>query len=87
MPNMFCDQTGEALVLAPSGLGVFPDDSEAEQSSTRNGERERTNSKSSLRLSQFGRRFLLMKTRGRVTKDGGTSVLVVESDSEDESDE
>lgn len=46
-----------------------------------------------LKMSQFGRRFIIMKTRARVTKDGGTSVLVVpaqeseESESEEEASE
>ncbi|KAG1755860.1 hypothetical protein EDB19DRAFT_1663375 [Suillus lakei] len=47
-------QTGEAIVLAPSGLGVP-------------------------KLGQFGRRYVLMKTRRRVTRDGGASILVVDS--------
>lgn len=75
--NAICNQTGEALVLAPSGLGVFPDHSELEKSSDRNANRERANPKGLLKLSQFGRGFLLMKTRSQVTKDGGASVLVV----------
>jgi hypothetical protein len=29
-------------------------------------------------LSQFGRRYLVMKTRKRVTADGGASVLVLD---------
>jgi hypothetical protein len=46
-----------------------------------------------LKMSQFGRRYIIMKTRARVTKDGGTSVLVVpaqeseESESEEEASE
>ena len=60
--------------MAPSGLGVFPDHSELEKSSDRNANRERANPKGLLKLSQFGRRFLLMKTRSRVTKDRGVGI-------------
>ncbi|KAG5637010.1 hypothetical protein H0H81_006110 [Sphagnurus paluster] len=56
-------QTGQAIVLAPSALGVF-NTSEASESGNR-------------LLSRFGRRYLIMKTRKRVTKDGGASVLVL----------
>ncbi|KAH8106072.1 hypothetical protein BXZ70DRAFT_904130 [Cristinia sonorae] len=56
-------QTGQAIVLAPSGLGTFED-------------RSQTKSEKKV-LGQFGRRWLLVKTRQRVTRDGGASVLVV----------
>lgn len=55
-------KTGQAILLAPSGLGTFP--------STHG--REPT-------LSQFGRRWVLLKTRRRVTTDGGASILAVQS--------
>lgn len=61
-------ETGEAIVLAPSGFGVFPDAHVGA-------------SKASLtvpKLNQFGRRYILMKTRRRITRDGGSSILVVE---------
>ncbi|KAH7930372.1 hypothetical protein BV22DRAFT_1125091 [Leucogyrophana mollusca] len=64
-------QTGEAIMLAPSGLGVFPEDLRATSRTIA------PNSKGALKLSQFGRRYILMKTRVRVTKDGGASILVV----------
>lgn len=54
-------QTGEAIVLAPSALGVFNDE---------NGEHKA--------LGQFGRRYMVMKTRRRVTADGGASILVLD---------
>lgn len=54
-----CFQTGQAILLAPSGLGA-----------TNNGQ------KSS--IGQFGRRWLLIKTRRRVTEDGGASILSVD---------
>ncbi|KAI6110773.1 hypothetical protein EDD16DRAFT_1609606 [Pisolithus croceorrhizus] len=75
-------KTGEALVLAPSGLGVFPDD-DLEKSGTDTG-KQCARANIPLRLGQFGRRFLLMKTRARITKDGGASVLVLVSESEGE---
>ncbi|KZP24571.1 hypothetical protein FIBSPDRAFT_735600 [Athelia psychrophila] len=62
-------QTGEALVLAPSGYGVFKD--------TKLDAAGRTVTKKS--MGQFGRRYMLMKTRQRVTADGGASVLVLKS--------
>ncbi|KAG6331058.1 hypothetical protein ID866_8032 [Astraeus odoratus] len=69
-------QTGEAVVFAPSGLGVFPDDAAlAKASGIVDAGKDRV--KVPLKLGQFGRRFLLMKTRARLTKDGGSSVLVV----------
>ncbi|KAG9018997.1 hypothetical protein FRB90_007377 [Tulasnella sp. 427] len=52
-------ETGQALVLAPSGLGVF-------QNSGKKPER-----------GFFGRRYLIVKTRQRVTADGGASILAV----------
>ncbi|KAI0080647.1 hypothetical protein K474DRAFT_1682401 [Panus rudis PR-1116 ss-1] len=59
-------QTGEAIVLAPSGLGMV---------------RGQTEAKDGLlpprALSQLGRRYILMKTRKRVTADGGASILVL----------
>lgn len=79
-------------MLAPSGMGVFPDDSATgkrpsspattEKHPTPTGETAR---KTPLTVNQFGRRMILMKTRARVTKDAGASILVVESESESES--
>ena len=62
-------QTGEAIVLAPSGLGVFPDAPDT----TKPGPVAPVP-----KLNQFGRRYVLLKTRRRVTKDGGASILVVD---------
>lgn len=69
-----CMQTGEAIVLAPSGFGVFPD---GQQVAVAQGT-QRVPLNQIPRLNQFGRRYILMKTRRRVTKDGGASILVVE---------
>ena len=59
-------------MLAPSGFGVFPDGPQA--SVTQGAQRTVQIPK----LNQFGRRYILMKTRRRVTKDGGASILVIE---------
>ncbi|KAG6371854.1 hypothetical protein JVT61DRAFT_8851 [Boletus reticuloceps] len=82
-------QTGEAIVLAPSGMGVFPDDSGTSQTTagTDSAAAEGAPRKAPLTLGQFGRRLILMKTRARVTKDGGASILVVDSESESEASE
>ncbi|KAG1817521.1 uncharacterized protein BJ212DRAFT_1349680 [Suillus subaureus] len=75
-------QTGQAIVLAPSGLGVFPQDAEIPGRRRAEGDTPTV-----LKMSQFGRRYLIMKTRARVTKDGGTSVLVVPRQEESEESE
>ncbi|KAI0796532.1 hypothetical protein C8Q75DRAFT_198887 [Abortiporus biennis] len=60
-------KTGEAIVLAPSGLGMVPPPPINGKSTT-----------SSARIAgPLGRRFILMKTRRRVTRDGGASILVL----------
>jgi hypothetical protein len=60
-------KTGESIVLAPSGLSLvqeyIPD---AQGPATR-------------KLAQLGRRYMLMKTRKRVTADGGASIFVLDS--------
>ncbi|KAI6134861.1 hypothetical protein EV401DRAFT_863313 [Pisolithus croceorrhizus] len=61
-------ETGEAIVLAPSGFGVFPD---APLGALKT-------SQTIPKLNQFGRRYILMKTRRRITRDGGSSILVIE---------
>lgn len=61
-------ETGEAIVLAPSGFGVFPD---APLGASKT-------SQTIPKLNQFGRRYVLMKTRRRITSDGGSSILVIE---------
>jgi len=58
-------QTGQAIVLAPSGIGLFETSEHEGQSS------------SEKILSHFGRRYIVMKTRQRVTADGGASILVL----------
>jgi hypothetical protein len=68
---------------------VFPQDAEIPGSRRTEGDTPTV-----LKMSQFGRCYIIMKTRARVTKDGGTSVLVVprqeeseESESEEEASE
>jgi len=65
-------QTGEAILLAPSGMGVFPD--LPDTATVRPGSVVTPVPK----LNQLGRRYVLVKTRRRVTKDGGASILVVD---------
>ncbi|OBZ76986.1 hypothetical protein A0H81_03799 [Grifola frondosa] len=55
-------RAGESIILAPAGFGVF-------SGSNGSGQQE---------LCQFGRRFILAKTRKRVTADGGASILVMD---------
>ena len=62
-------QTGQAVLLAPSGLGTTRESS----SKAKMADDERRV------LCQFGRKCVLIKTRLRVTKDGGASLLVVPS--------
>ncbi|KAJ8595321.1 hypothetical protein M405DRAFT_728350 [Rhizopogon salebrosus TDB-379] len=63
-------QTGEAILLAPSGLGVFPDVPDTVKPGLVVAPVPK--------LKQFGRSYVLVKTRRRVTKDGGASILVVD---------
>ncbi|OCH90737.1 hypothetical protein OBBRIDRAFT_834829 [Obba rivulosa] len=56
---------GEALILAPSGMDVVKGDGKGGASKT------------ATVLDRFGRRYLLVKTRKRVTADGGASLLVL----------
>jgi len=60
-------QTGEAIVLAPSGVGVVQEYTPGVLQPTIR------------KLDQLGRRYMLMKTRKRVTADGGASILVLDS--------
>ncbi|KAJ3728981.1 hypothetical protein DFJ43DRAFT_1139908 [Lentinula guzmanii] len=53
-------QTGEAIILAPSGLATF------------------TSNTNEHNVGQIGRRYLIVKTRKRVTVDGGASIRVVD---------
>jgi len=60
-------------VLAPLGIGLF----------AAAGDKNKADSKTvkvkDKVLSHFGRRYVIMKTRKRVTADGGASVLVIDS--------
>ncbi|KAG8913660.1 hypothetical protein FRC00_000405 [Tulasnella sp. 408] len=57
-------KTGQAIVLASGGLGVF----------TKPGSDPE---KPEQYVTTFGRRYLLLKTRKRVTADGGASILAI----------
>jgi hypothetical protein len=58
-----CAQAGEAILLAPSALIDSPDKADPKVS----------------QVMPLGRRFIHIKTRQRITADGGASVLVVGS--------
>ncbi|KAI0053073.1 hypothetical protein FA95DRAFT_1552963 [Auriscalpium vulgare] len=62
-------KTGQAIIMAPAGL-----DAKARSQSIVDD--EENNSK----LVHFGRQFFVMKTRRRVTADGGVSLLAVSTD-------
>jgi hypothetical protein len=72
-------QEGEALVLAPSGLVTLqelgrssgPNESDETVEECGKGRQEAAD------VVPLGRRFMIVKTRRRVTADGGASVLVV----------
>ena len=61
-------------MLAPSGLFAKTKGKKDQAAKDENGD-DRV-------LSHFGRRYLVIKTRKRVTADGGASVLVVDSQEE-----
>ena len=66
LPDSLYCQTGQAIVLAPSALTT------AEGSTT-------VVSSFGTVLSRLGRRYMIMKTRQRVTLDGGASLLVLQT--------
>ncbi|PCH41312.1 hypothetical protein WOLCODRAFT_151354 [Wolfiporia cocos MD-104 SS10] len=63
-------QTGQAMLLAPAGLSAC-------RASTSDKLDYSGNART---LRQFGRRCVLIKTRQRVTRDGGASILVVNTE-------
>ncbi|TFY69603.1 hypothetical protein EVG20_g3065 [Dentipellis fragilis] len=68
-------KTGQAIVIAPAGVGMV-DEVASETGNIVAGSNEEA-SKPKRILAQFGRRYLLVKTRKRITMDGGTSLLAV----------
>ncbi|KAG6911714.1 hypothetical protein DXG01_007964 [Tephrocybe rancida] len=56
--------TGQAIVLAPSALGAFSASAAPDSTPVRT-------------LGRFGRGYLVVKARKRVTQDGGASILVL----------
>ncbi|CCM04868.1 uncharacterized protein FIBRA_07061 [Fibroporia radiculosa] len=64
-------RTGEAIVLAPAGLGLMRT-LLAKQASSASG-----SSPLETQVLPFGRRYLIVKSRQRVTADGGASILTV----------
>ncbi|KAF8803657.1 hypothetical protein BYT27DRAFT_7144034 [Phlegmacium glaucopus] len=67
-------QTGQAIVLAPSGIGLFTVSEDGEEHQGQSSISQKTKI-----LSHFGRRYIVMKTRQRVTADGGASILVLDN--------
>ena len=67
----FLLQTGHSIVLAPSGIGLL-------KISESNVDVDQHHSPKTKEITRFGRRYLLMKTRKRVTADGGASILVLD---------
>ncbi|KAA1466264.1 hypothetical protein DENSPDRAFT_790755 [Dentipellis sp. KUC8613] len=67
-------KTGEAIVLAPSGIGLFASLPEKGLEGSVS-ERDQYGVPS---LGQFGRRYMLIRTRQRITQDGGVSLLAVD---------
>ncbi|KAI0650170.1 hypothetical protein C8Q79DRAFT_1006463 [Trametes meyenii] len=61
-------KTGQALVLCPSGLGLFPTTRKSNTGALLQGKPK---------VAHLGRRYLIIKTRQRVTHDGGESRLVL----------
>ncbi|KAF9483949.1 hypothetical protein BDN70DRAFT_873074 [Pholiota conissans] len=65
-------QTGHAIILAPSGLMLLRESGNGQKLA------EGSDGKQSTKvLTRFGRRYLIVKTRKRVTADGGASILVL----------
>ena len=67
-----CDisnQTGQALVLCPSGLGLFWTTRKTASGAVVQGKPK---------LAHFGRRYLIIKTRKRITVDGGVSRMALD---------
>jgi hypothetical protein len=62
-------------VLAPSGLMLLPEFNDSQKSLPTNAIDEKQRKKV---LTRFGRRYLIVKTRKRVTADGGASILVLD---------
>ena len=63
------DQTGQALVLCPSGLGLFPTTRKTASGAVDQGKPK---------VAHFGRRYLIIKTRKRITLDGGESRMALD---------
>ena len=62
-----CEQTGQAIVLAPAALDTLEETLDV------------TTGRTHRILSRFGRQYIIMKTRQRVTADGGVSLLVLKA--------
>ncbi|KAI1789044.1 hypothetical protein LXA43DRAFT_893681 [Ganoderma leucocontextum] len=63
-------KTGQALVLCPSGLGLFATTRKTASGAVVHGKAQ---------VAHFGRRYLLIKTRRRITVDGGASIMALKA--------
>ena len=62
-------QTGQAVVLCPSGLGLFAMTRRTPSGAVVHGMPQ---------VAHFGQRYLIMKTRRRITIDGGASIMALD---------
>ncbi|KAG2013488.1 hypothetical protein CC2G_010397 [Coprinopsis cinerea AmutBmut pab1-1] len=74
-------KTGQALILAPAGLGLFSQSPPTRSKEERKGESSGSGDAVAVEptVAHIGRRYIIMKTRRRVTADGGASILAVNS--------
>ncbi|TFK29354.1 hypothetical protein FA15DRAFT_610541 [Coprinopsis marcescibilis] len=74
-------QTGQAMILAPSGLSVISRPSVTPDNSKSTDKKGKSKDTSAIfkepTVAHLGRRYIIMKTRRRVTTDGGASLLAV----------
>jgi len=68
-------QTGQSVVFAPSGVGRFETRPDAPQEDTKDA----IVPGGSPGVGLFGRRYLICKTRKRITDDGGASILATKN--------
>ncbi|EJF62847.1 hypothetical protein DICSQDRAFT_83519 [Dichomitus squalens LYAD-421 SS1] len=61
-------KTGQALVLCPSGLGLFTTTRRTPSGAVVHGKPQ---------VAHFGQRYMLMKTRRKITVDGGASIMAL----------
>ena len=72
--RLISNQTGQALILAPSGLFYH-----TPRASKKDKESDKPVAVPEPHVAHIGRRYIIVKTRKRVTADGGASLLAVGS--------